>query len=283
MTPLEKDLYEKAERLKELEIECLRLAYDESIQPSTKEEVYEFGKRLWILGSEAFDIKNEILEFFVNSLNIQVFNDSVKEILNKIRNKEKFYSISFYEEYSQRVEKKSGESLGFAINFEQFLDAKYDEWYDDFYQKFHPIRYYKEIMTIGPIISSSRVPSEAIIFFDEVREAYALELYASATSLCRSILETSLFDKLNKIGHFKNSKVVNIDKKKKDKLYSLIIDSSKNKLLDKRTTDLANDIRITANRILHLKKITKKTFHMNKKDTFRIITNTIIVLEKLYS
>ncbi len=283
MTPLEKDLYEKAEKLKKLEIEYLRLAYDESNQPSTKQEVYEYGKRLWIIGSEAFDIRNEILELFMNKLNIQVFNDSVKETLNKIRNNEQFYCISFYEDYSKRVEEKSGKSLGFAINFEQFLDAKYDDWYDDFYHRFHPISYHREIMTIGPIISSSKVPPEATIFFDEVREAYALELYASATALCRSILETALFDRLSRKGAFNKSKIVKLDTEKQDKLYVLIRKASQNRLLDKKATDLANWIRITANGILHLKNLNNKASPISRKDTFEIIANTISVLEKLYS
>ena len=201
MTPLEKEIYEKARKLKELEKKYLKLAY-ESKQPQTKNELLAYVKSIAGIGSEAFDIRNRILEMFIDSLNIQVFDDSVKETLNKIRNDEKFYSISFFEEYSKAIEERTGKSSGFATNFWQFLDAKSDEWYDEFYQRFHIIGYHQKIATIGPIISSSSIPSEAIFFFDEVREAYALELYASATALCRSILETALFDKLSRKGIF---------------------------------------------------------------------------------
>jgi hypothetical protein len=221
-------------------------------------------------------IKNEILELFVNRLNVQVFNDSVKETLNKIRNNEQFYCISFYEEYSQRVEEKSGKSLSFAINFEQFLDAKYDEWYDDFYQRFHPIRYYKEIMTIGPVISSSKIPSDARSYFDEIRECYALELNASAVALCRAVMEMCLTDKLLKKRYYKHPNVVPFN------LPVLINDAKKAGLLDGQTKQMANQIKQSAKKILHPKNVDHKSV-FTKMNTFEIITNTIKVIERLYA
>jgi hypothetical protein len=282
MTPLEKEIWENARKLKKLEKDYLKLLYEHST-PETKEDLWEYAEKLRVIGAEAFDIRNEILESFIGNLNIQVFDDSVKETLNKIRNDEQFYSISFFEEYSKSVEEKSGKSLGHAINFWQFLDAKSDEWYDDFYQRFHIIGYHQKIATIGPIISSSKIPSEAIVYFDEVRDAYALELYVSAIALCRSVLESSLYNKLKSIGLFKKSKIVQLDTEKQDKLYHLIRIAKQKKLLDYGTTDLANDIRKSANKILHPKKEQGKKSYISGKEAFIIITNTIKVLEKLYS
>ncbi len=192
---------------------------------------------MWLIGAEAFHLRNDIAECFIENMSILVFNDSVKEILIKIREKKKFECIAFYELYSKdwledsetnkEILIKMRENFDFAIDFEQFLLAKYDEWFDDFFQRYHPLTYHLEIMAIGPILSSSKIPSRALVYFDEIREVYSLGFYLSAIALCRAVLEMCLFDKLHK--KFPKNKSNELEK---DVLQRLAIRAKKENLLN---------------------------------------------------
>jgi hypothetical protein len=281
MSLTDKGVIESARRLDEVEREFLKLSY-ESPRPENKSDLGKFSKRIWELGCEAFNIRNEIAETFSESINIQIHDPKVREILNKVRANEKFYSITFYEFSCKEIESKSGENFPFSVDFEQFIESKYDEWYMDFYQRFHLTSYYKSIISIGPIFSSVSIPKDAEIYFNEIREAYALELKNSAIALSRSVMEMCLFDKLQRKGYFKQSKIVKLDAEREDKLHYLIGTAYKEKLLDCNTRELAHEIRQIANRILHPKKDVQKS-ESGGRDILFIISGVIKVVEKLYS
>ena len=281
MDLFEKKIIESARKLNSLEKKYLRLMY-ESPRPSDDNELSEYVKELWIIGSEAFDTRNEMISDYPYITNLQIYDSSVRETLNKIRDNETFYSIYFYEGWSKNLEDKTGENFDFAINYQQFLEANYDNWYDDFHQRYRLTNYYKAIIEIGPIISSTHIPPEAHSYFSEIREAYALDLYYSAMALCRSVMEMCLFDKLQKRGLFKQSKVIQLDAEREDKLYHLIRMAINEKLLDDTTRDLADEIRKYANQVLHPKK--KKNEHSTVRfSSLKIILSTVKVIEKLYS
>lgn len=281
MNRYEIKIIEAARKIDSLEKEFLTLK-DESKRLSNKNELKEYTKRLWLIGSEAFDIRNEIIAEYPNITNLQINDPSVKKILEKIRSNDTFDSISFFQKWSEALEEETGERFDFPINFEQYLEAKFDDWYDEFHQRFHLISYYQSIIEIGPIISSSKIPPEAQSYFDEIREAYAVRLDASAVALCRAVMEMCLFDKLKKKGFFKNKKVVPLDIVRQDNLSYLIRTAKNEKLLDKATKELADQIRISANQILHPKK-TNGQLVSATMGTFQLITDTVKVIEKLYS
>ena len=91
-----------------------------------------------------------------------------------------------------------------------------------------------------------------------------------------------LLDKLQKKGFFKQPKIIKLDAEREDKLYCLINYAKKERMLDDMTREIAHQIRIKANFILHSKKRDKQDYP-NKLDTMQIITSTIRVIEKLYS
>ena len=281
MNLFEKKIIESARKLDSLEKQYLKLMY-ESPTPSDYDELWEYSKELWTIGSEAFDARNEIISDYPDITNLLIYDASVRETLNKIRSKETFYSINFYEEWSKKLQEKSDKNFDFAINFWQFLDAKNVDWQDDFYQRFHLTTYYKAIIEIGPIISSTHSPPEAQSYFSEIREAYALDLEYSAIALCRSVMEMCLFDKLQKKGFFKQSRVIQLDAEREDKLYHLIRIAKNEKLLDNTTRDIADEIRKYGNQVLHpkKKKNERSTIRLN---SLKIILNTVKVIEKLYS
>ena len=281
MNSYEIKIIESARKLDHLEKEYLRLMY-ESPTPTDKDELWDYTNELWTVGSKAFDTRNSIVADYPDITNLQVYDASVRATLDKIRGNEIFYSINFYEAWSKELEERSGKEFDFAINYRQFLEAKYDDWYDDFYQGFHLTTYYKAIIEIGPIISSTHIPPEAQSYFNEIREAYALELKYSAIALCRSVMEMCLFDKLQKKGFFKQSKVIQIDAEREDKLYHLIRMAKNERLLDDATRDIADEIRKDANQVLHPKK--KKDVRSTiKLNSLKIILDTVKVIEKLYS
>lgn len=280
MNPYEIKIIEAARKIESLEKEYRRLMY-ESKTPQNKDELWEYGKKLWLIGSEAFDLKNEIVTEYPNIADLKINDPSVKNTLDKIRSNDTFYSISFYETYSEFLEEKSEKPFDFAFTFEQFLETKYDTWHDEFYQRFHLIRNYHAIIRIGPIISSSNIPGKARSYFNEIREAFALELYASCIALCRAAMEMCLFDKLQKKGYFKETKIVKFDPSREDKLYHLINLAKKENLLDYNYHDSANRIRMSANKILHPRGKSSKTASA-EKGAFEIILNTIKVIEHLY-
>lgn len=282
MDSFEKWINESARKLDRLEKEYMKLMY-ESGEPTTNEELLKHVTELRNVGADAFDIRNEILVEFPHITNLKIYDSLVKNILKKIREKEKFYSINFYECYSEFVEEKSGKPFDFPINFEQFMDAKFDDWWDDFHSNYHIPSYYGEIIKIGPIISSASIPDEARSYFSEIREAYAFALYFSAIALCRALMEMCIFDKLSRKGAFQESNIVQFDTAKQDRLYHLIPLARNKGLLNDRTKNLAGRIRRSSNRILHPRKINKSELRDIKKDALEIIIGTIGVIEKLYT
>ena len=281
MNPNEIKIIEAARKIDSLEKDYLKLRY-ETKAPKTKDGFQEYTKRLWLIGSEAFDIRNEIIAEYPNITNLQINDPSVKNTLEKIRSNDTFYSIWFYQKWSEVLEEETGERFDFAINFKQYLEAKFDDWYDEFHQRFHLTSYYQSIIEIGPIISSSKIPPVAQSYFDEIREAYAVRLDASAVALCRAVMEMCLFDKLKKKGVIKNKKVVPLDIVRQDNLSYLIRTAKNEKLLDNATKELADQIRISANHILHPKNRNGQQVSTTM-GTFQLITDTVKVIEKLYS
>ena len=232
---------------------------------------------------EAFNLKNEILSDFHDVTNIQIFDQTVKGTLLKLRSNEKFQSISFYQYIAEEINKRT-ESYTDELDTDlgdYMFRMHYEELQEDFHSWFTYIDYYCSKAIIGPIISTSKVPDNIKEYFNEIKEAYAFCLYRSCIGLCRAMLEMGLHDKLNRKGVFKTNdpKVISIDIAKEDSLNRYIYLSKKEGILDKINAEKAHSIRKYANKILHHKN---DPINCTKKDAFQIINNTIGVLEYIY-
>jgi len=104
----------------------------------------------------------------------------------------------------------------------------------------------------------------------------------SCISLCRDLLDMSLFDKLIKNAHY--SKKLNELKTQKERSEFCLkdnIDFAKEfMLIDNELNGLAHQVRIQANKILHIKNKNKNS---REDSTLDIIKNTIKIIERLYS
>lgn len=278
---IDKQIIENARKLEELEAKYIKLMY-ETKRPETEDEFYDYTFKMFEIGKKAFDIRNEIVEKYPYKTNLQIHDENVKTTLDKIRHNGNYYSISFFKNYIEVLENKTGKSLNYSTTLDDFLrHEKYDELFDDFFSGFNIATYYFEIMRIGPIVSSSHIPEMARQYFDEIRHAYAFELFSACIALCRAMLEMCLFDKLRKKGYFKESKIVEINMVKEDKLHKLIGQAKREHLLNSETQQLAHKVRFAANKIIHPRnKETNSEFH--RRNAFDYIQDTVKVIEYLY-
>jgi len=283
MEKYEKDILEKARKLDRLEREYLKLMYEKGT-PEDKQEILDYFDSLFNLGWEAFEIKNEILSEYPHITNIQIHDTVVKKVLDRIRANDTFLSISFYTNISDEINKKrKKEDPKYSTTIFDFFSDQTDELFEEFHSRHHFMSYFEDIMTIGPVISASKIPSEARYYFDEIREAYALKLYASCIALCRAMIEMCLFDKLEKRGLFRDDKfkIVSIDTAKQDKLFYFIGMARRKKILNREMEKLAHETRMSANKILHPKKKGEKQAP-KRKEVLNIIFDAIKVIEHIY-
>lgn len=280
MTDFSKWMHGKARELERLEKSYLKLTY-ETTMPENFEELMSYVNDLTHIGGDAFNIRNEIASCFSDISDLTVYDPVVKNVLTKIRKKETFHSISFYENYFKEAEHKLGKKVDFPINFDHFMATMIDDWFDDFHCRYQYLSYYRELINIGPIITPAKIPPEASWYFGEIREAYALQLNTSAIALCRAVMEMCLFQKLSTKPKLK--KVVSLKNGKEVTLQDLILDAKREGLFDKRTKELADKIRRSANRILHQRNKAAETAKNMRENAFQIIVGTIEVLERLYN
>jgi len=284
MSSEELDFISKVRKLKELEKSFIKFTY-EAKTPETIEDMEEFINKAYSVASEAFYLRNNIASDFNfrEKANLQINDPVVSETLGKIKNKERFVSINFYESLVEDANLKIENVWDkHDVNIRDYMLSKmYDELSEDFHSWFGIIDYYYAKVELGPIISSIKIPQNLRNYFDEIRDAYAFELYRSSISLSRALLEMAIFDKLNRKGVFKqnNPKVIDFETAMKGKLQVLIQEAKKEKLLNKNIVDLAREIKNVANKVLHLKN---EEVAVSKKVAFDVITNTIRVVEHLY-
>ena len=283
MTSFEDQVAIKVRKFNELEKEFITITY-ESKKPETKEELENFYMGAFRISSRAFKLRNEIATDFSDVLNIKIYDKEVRETLDKMRRNDKFYSIAFYESLAESWNLKAEsheEEMDASLEDYLYSYSKFDELLEEFHSWFSISAYYYKKIKIGPILSSSHVPESIKSYFGEIRNAYAFGLYKSSIALCRALLEMSLFDKLKKKGAFKEvkTKVTHIDSAKEDNLYRYIFLAKQKRVLNKINVDKAHQVRISANKILHIKD---KEAKIKEKEAFDIILNTVEVIESLY-
>jgi len=280
MATREEKILIKARKLDELEKSFLKFTYEEGLPD--KENYKEYLRKAVEISAEAFELKNEILFLYHDITNLTIHDPVALKILDKIRNKEKLHSVSFYEGLAKLVNKDvKNWNERWETSIEDFLASSDEDLFDEFHSWFGIYEYYAAKCKIGPIISSFHIPESMIDYFEEIRETFAFGQYRASIALSRALLEMALFDKLNRKRAFKNrpSKVVSIDVAKEDNLYTYINLAKFHKIIDSERRDLAHSIRQKANAVLHIKD---KASRPSQKETFEIIFETITLIEFLY-
>lgn len=282
MDEIEKTILTTARRLEILEKEYLKYSY-ESKKPENEEELENFLMKSIQLAQEAYTIKNEIKLELSKITDLAVHDPQVIRTIDKIKNNKKFYSISFYENIAEMLNKNI-ENLNeqFGISTREFLmSEKYDELFGDFHTWFDVCSYYSDKMEIGAIISSAIVPRKILPYFNEIRETYAFGQLRASIALCRALLEMVLYDKLDRMGAFKNkaTEPPGISPEKEGNLYRYILDAKRRKVLSNDEAYTAHKVKNFCNQILHLKN---ENVAPKLSETYRTIVDTISVIESIY-
>jgi hypothetical protein len=140
-------------------------------------------------------------------------------------------------------------------------------------EKYNLANYYIRLMFIGSLILGiSNVPSNLYSFVKEARENYALGNYNAVFSLCRTIIEISMKDIINKkkIRH-KDGRIIDI---KDDPITTLINSVSRGVLNQKLKTLYFSK----TSAVIHgWKKIDKE------EEARELLKDTLKVIQELYS
>ena len=251
-------------------------------KPENSEEVKNYLSNAFILAQKAFILRNEIKIDFTKITDLAVYDPNVLRIIDKIKNDEKFYSISFYENIAEMLnENIDNRNDEFDLSEQDYLfSEKYDNLFSEFHTWFDVCGYYDAKMSVGAIISSAIIPIKIKPYFDEIRETYAFGQLRASIALCRALLEMVLFEKLNRLRAFKNRpQHTDISPEKEGNLFLYIRLAKNKKILNSTEVDRADDIRLFCNQILHLKN---NEIHPNSNKTFRIIVGTISLIESIY-
>jgi len=282
MRTLLDSILKNAGNLDRLEKEFIKFTYETS-SPTNDEELIEYLKKSFEISEKAHVLKNEIRTDLRDVDNIEIYDPKVIEVLDKVQRGGKFYSIAFYEMLAEKWNKiAETQSDKWNISTSDYLFyEKQDEIWDDFHGTYSAIEYYCAKIKIGSIVSSSKVPNNILSYFDELREIFAFGQYRASIALCRTLIEMSLSDKLQKRGAFRkgNQKITNINVAKESSLNRFIFLSKRSGIFSQKLADMAHQIRKQSNEILHAKNNALKP---DEKLTFGIIFDTVILLEHLY-
>jgi len=280
MTKITEEIVTDIRKLRDLEAEYLKYTY-ETKRPDNDEESKNYLLTIIRKSSEAYRLRYKIV---LNSQKIdvlQVRDDNVRQIFNEIRKeKDTFHSVSSYISILELLNKDVGEHDQIPTNLCDQLLAD-DNVLSDFHGWFDYIKYFIRRIKIGPIIYSSYLPNNVKNYFSEVRDAYAFGLYRSSVIMCRSIIEISLFNKLQKRKFITDAraKISTVQDYLDDKLIELIRIAEYKNIINKRLSKLSHEIRKAANKVLHLKEDDIK---LVEDEAMKIIRDTVEVVEHIY-
>jgi len=280
MVKFSDEIIDDVRRLAKLETEFRRFSY-EIKWPENKQEQKEYLIKMIEKAGEAHELRRQILlnSRLINVL--QVRDENVKKILNDIRkDKDKFYSVSFFKAvWSENNEGEGYIPLDLIDIVEKLMSE--GELLDDFHSWFDLIRFNVREIKVGPIITVSDLPNNVKKYFSEIRSAFAFGLYRSSVILCRSLLEISFYNALKKKNRANPNQaiVVSINDYKNDTLVEMIRLARIHNIIDSRLKNIAHEVRVTGNKILHLKE---DELQFAEDDALAVIWKTIEVLEHIY-
>ena len=281
VTKTEKQILDNVRKLELLEREFKKFNY-ETATPRNSDESISFLREIIRIAGEAFTTRNKILEDFKDVTELNIQDKQALGLLDSVRRNDKLYSIAFYENVGGIINADAeNQENKMPTSIEDILNDKFEDLFSDFHSWFDVTSYYLAQITIGPIISSFKIPSYLLSYFSEIKEAYAFGKYRASVALCRALLEMALYRKLKAKGAFrdKDPKVTGINVAREDNLNRYINMAKWEKVLSKDSLDLAHQIRKTANGVLHIKDSEKQ---LNKKIVVDTIFATLRILEGLY-
>ena len=240
---------DKLRRFKKIETEFLKFTY-ETKSPVNEDESNAFFERIFQLAFDTVSLKNQILGEMHDVSDLQMIDAKTEALSDKIETDLRSYFIDRVEDFQ-----------------------------DDFHSGFYIPDYYFRKAQVGAIITSAKVPKNITRYFDEIKEAFAFGLDRSGISLSRTLLEIGLHDKLKKKGHFKSNRVIQFDPSREDQLSRYIYLSYQCGLLNKALKESSNEIRKTANNVLHIKDT--EEFSVRGR-ALKTISDTIEIIEFLY-
>jgi hypothetical protein len=270
----------KVREFKKIEQEFIKFTY-ETKTPGNKKESEQFMNNAIKLAFNAVEKRNVILGEMHDVSDIQMNDPEVRSIIEKLRKGERFESLAFAESISSLFNEKIDnyyEKIKTGLR-DYFYEDKYDELWEEFNTWFHIPDYYYRKAQIGAIITSSKLPSNIVKYFNEIKEAYAFGLDKSCISLSRTLLEIALHDKLKKKGLFKPSKIISINIAKEDSLHKYINVARKEMLLSNKAKGLAMEIKKKGNNVLHIKDT--QDFSVRGL-ALKTIKDTVELIEYLY-
>ena len=281
MTKTEQRIIDNVHKLEALEKEFKKFNY-ETATPRNSDESVSFLREIIRIATEAFTTRNKILEDFKDVTELNIQDKQVLGLLDAIRRNDKLYSIAFYENIGGIINADAeNQDSKMPTSFEDALYDKFDDLFSDFHSWFDVTSYYLAQTTIGPIISSFKIPSYLLSYFSEIKETYAFGKYRASVALCRALLEMALYRKLKAKKAFrdKDTKVTSINVAREDNLNRYINMAKWEKILSRDSIDLAHQIRKTANGVLHIKDSEQQ---LDNKIVVDTIFATLRIIEGLY-
>ena len=281
VTKTEKQILDNVRKLELLEREFKKFNY-ETATPRNSDESISFLREIIRIAGEAFTTRNKILEDFKDVTELNIQDKQALGLLDSVRRNDKLYSIAFYENVGGIINADAeNQENKMPTSIEDILNDKFEDLFSDFHSWFDVTSYYLAQITIGPIISSFKIPSYLLSYFTEIKETYAFGKYRASVALCRALLEMALYRKLKAKGAFrdKDPKVTSINVAREDNLNRYINMAKWEKILSKDSLDLAHQIRKTANSVLHIKDSEQQ---LDKKIVVDSIFATLRILEGLY-
>lgn len=269
----------KVREFKKIEQKFIKFTY-ETKTPRNKEESEQFINKSIELAFDAVKKRNLILGKMHDVNDIQVNDPEVKIIIEKLRKGERFESLAFAKNLASVLNKDIDNYYEkIKTELKDYFVDKFDELWEDFHSWFYIPDYFYRKAQIGAIITSSKLPSNIVQYFDEIKEAYAFGLDKSCISLSRTLLEIALHDKLKKKGLFKPSKTISINIAKEDSLHKYINVARKEELLSNKAKELAMEIKKKGNNVLHIKDT--QDFSVRGL-ALKTIKDTVELIEYLY-
>lgn len=200
--------------------------------------------------ADFYQSKEKLLEYLLGGGVINLKDSELKTILREGRDNAKA--------------KKPSEDWE-SYEYEDLSDAL-----DDLLEYLDPIGFKKRGKDFKKLIVNTETPSEFEILLDNIEMCYRFKLYGPTVIFCRSILEVGLEKQLV-------SKNIDLTQEEgKGYLESMIDLCCKHSLINNETTQKAHSIRKKANDILH------KSEYCSQEEAFKIIDDTINILEQVY-
>lgn len=281
MDRISREVIEKATELARLDRECKEFSY-EAPKPQSDEEFVGFLSQLIAICARAFELKNEVRLLLSELSNLNIHDPEIEKIVRDIRDDKKLYSITQYERLAYIFNKETDDfHEKWEIDAGDFILSRPDAL-GDFHGMVDYVSYLTGVMRVGTLVSRRKISKAGLASFREIRESFAFGLYLSSIALCRALLETAFFETLKRKGYVspEQSKVVKIDIATESRLFRLIKDAFKMRLIDYDTKEDAFFVKDRSNTmVLHA----KDEEHAITEDlAFEVIKKTVHVVEQLY-